>query len=119
MDSSLLERAKTFLRAQRKKSIWYRTMCGLAAVVVFITTYMLILPAITMERETICGKEEHVHTDECYKEVVIDPPRVLACSKEALEIHQHTDKCYDSDHNLICGYADFVIHTHDENCYDA
>ena len=56
MGFSLLERAKEFLRAQRKKNIWYRTMCGLAAVVVFVTTYMLILPAITMERKTICGQ---------------------------------------------------------------
>ncbi|MDD7389123.1 MAG: SpaA isopeptide-forming pilin-related protein [Lachnospiraceae bacterium] len=118
MDSSLLERAKAFLRAQRKKSIWYRTMCGLAAVVVFVTTYMLILPAITMERDTICGKTEHKHTDECYETITIDPPKVLNCTKDTLEVHKHTDACYDSDHNLICGYADFVIHTHDKNCYD-
>ena len=117
MGFSLLERAKEFLRAQRKKNIWYRTMCGLAAVVVFVTTYMLILPAITMERKTICGQEEHTHTDTCYEVVTIAPPKVLSCTKEKLEIHKHTDKCYDSDHNLICGYADFVVHTHDENCY--
>lgn len=118
MDFSLLERAKEFLRAQRKKNIWYRTMCGLAAVVVFVTTYMLILPAITMERNTICGQEEHTHTDSCYEVVTIAPEKVLNCTEKALEIHEHTDKCYDSEHNLICGYADFIVHTHDKNCYD-
>lgn len=117
MGFSLLERAKEFLRAQRKKNIWYRTMCGLAAVVVFVTTYMLILPAITMERNTICGQEEHTHTDTCYEVVTIAPEKVLSCTEEALGIHEHKDECYDSDHNLICGYADFVVHTHDENCY--
>ncbi|MDY2629457.1 MAG: SpaA isopeptide-forming pilin-related protein [Lachnospiraceae bacterium] len=119
MDSSLLERARTFLRAHHKKNIWYRTMCGLAAVVVFVTTYMLILPAITMERETICGLEEHVHSDECYEMRAIDQSEVLKCTKGTLKIHEHTDSCYDLDHNLICGYADYVIHTHDEKCYDA
>lgn len=118
MDFSLLERAKAFLRAQRKKNIWYRTMCGLAAVVVFVTTYMLILPAITLEKEVICGIEEHTHTNECYEVVTIAPQKVLNCTKEALGIHNHTDECYDSDQNLICGSADFVVHTHDENCYD-
>lgn len=118
MDFSLLERAKAFLRAQRKKNIWYRTMCGLAAVVVFVTTYMLILPAITLEKETICGKEAHTHTEECYEEVIIAPQKVLNCTKKALGIHEHEDECYDSDQNLICGYADFVVHTHDEKCYD-
>ena len=117
MGFSLLERAKEFLRAQRKKNIWYRTMCGLAAVVVFVTTYMLILPAITMERKTICGQEEHTHTETCYEVVTIAPEKVLSCTEEALGIHEHKATCYDSDHNLICGYADFVVHTHDKNCY--
>ena len=117
MGFSLLERAKEFLRAQRKKNIWYRTMCGLAAVVVFVTTYMLILPAITMERKTICGQEEHTHTETCYEVVTIAPEKVLSCTEEVLGIHEHKDTCYDSDHNLICGYADFVVHTHDKNCY--
>lgn len=34
-----------------------------------------------------------------------------------LEVHQHTDACYDGD-KLICGYADYVVHTHNDDCYD-
>ena len=52
MNHTLLERAKVFLQAHKNKSIWHRITTSLAAVVVFVTTYMLILPAITMERPT-------------------------------------------------------------------
>lgn len=124
MESSLIERAKRFLSAQRKKKMWYRAMYGMAAIVVFVTTYMLILPAITMERETICGKEEHTHTEECYTtEIVeIEQDPVLICTAKTLEIHKHTDSCYTKNENgekvLTCGQADFVLHTHDKNCYN-
>lgn len=67
MNRSILERARAFLQAHRKSKIWHRVLRSLAVIVVFITTYLLILPAITMERTATCGMEEHTHTDECYK----------------------------------------------------
>jgi hypothetical protein len=39
----------------KRKGRWYRLMSILAAIVVFCTTYALILPAITMEKKTYCG----------------------------------------------------------------
>ena len=45
---------------------WRKVMLCLSCIVVFCTVYVLILPAITLERKTICGQEEHVHTEECY-----------------------------------------------------
>ena len=36
---------------------------SLACLVVFCTTYALILPAITLERPTYCGIKEHTHSD--------------------------------------------------------
>lgn len=90
----------------------------MACVVVFCTTYALILPAITME-----GQQrqipEHTHTDECYTLKTTAARQVLHCSYESLGVHQHTEDCYDDDGNLICGQEDFVAHTHDETCYDA
>lgn len=50
MEHSIQERARDFLLVHRKNQIWHRVLCGLAVIVVFITTYMLILPAVTMER---------------------------------------------------------------------
>ncbi|MCC8045766.1 MAG: Cna B-type domain-containing protein [Clostridiales bacterium] len=51
MNKSLLERAREFLRAHQRRHTWYRIVSMLAVVVVFVTTYMLILPAITLETD--------------------------------------------------------------------
>ena len=73
---------------------WQKLVCVLACLVVFVTTYALILPAITLEAE-----------------------QTLACSYEN---HRHDESCWNEDEDLICGYADYVVHTHDaETCYDA
>lgn len=84
----------------------------LSIVIILATAVRLILPAITMN-QYVCGKEEHTHTAECYKET-----KTCICSPERLKIHVHTKDCYDSDHKLCCQYADYVIHTHDKNCYN-
>lgn len=115
MDSSLLTRIKKYLKKHKKQKIWKRTVLALAIMVVFITTYMLILPAITMSKKPICGKEEHTHTEKCYKEKPIEK---LLCM-DHLKIHQHTKDCYDKDNNLICGKADFVLHQHNKDCYNS
>ena len=96
-------------------------MSGLACVVVFCTVYALILPAITMENKPQCGKEEHTHTDECYRRLgaaAAPAQPVLDCTLNSLGIHQHTADCYDAGGALICGYADYVLHIHDGRCYD-
>jgi len=87
----------------------------MACVVVFCTTYALILPAITLEKGTYCGKEEHAHVATCYTQVTSVPKTVPACP---LEVHAHTEDCYDEAEKLICGQADFVVHQHDDRCYD-
>lgn len=61
----------------------------LSCVVVFCTVYALILPAITLERKTVCGQEEHSHTEECYSS-----DGQLACGKTE---HTHTESCYADD----------------------
>ena len=91
-------------------------MTCLAAVVVFCTTYALILPAITMEKQ--CEIPEHTHSEACYTQVTDLEKQVPVCSRDSLELHSHTESCYDGDRTLICGYADFVVHTHDSACYD-
>lgn len=61
----------------------------LSCVVVFCTVYALILPAITLERKTVCGQEEHSHTEECYSS-----DGQLTCGKTE---HTHTESCYVDD----------------------
>ena len=112
---------------------------ALAAVVVFCTTYALILPAITMAQQTYCGMEEHRHGDECYETVLLcdkefdvaqpeghihtatccDYEEVLTCGLEECEdtLHEHTDDCYDEEGNLVCTQPEVIEgHTHTEDC---
>ncbi|MGI6170303.1 MAG: SpaA isopeptide-forming pilin-related protein [Butyricicoccus sp.] len=49
---SLWRKAAEFLNNRRKDKRWRKIVTSLAAVVVFVTTYALILPAITMDDET-------------------------------------------------------------------
>lgn len=123
MRNILPQKAERFRRERSKRKRWQRVVKILSCVVVFCTTYALILPAITMEQKTYCGMEEHqhgadcyedqlickipkghVHTDDCYEE------SVLTCNIE--ENHVHTDDCY--DHVLVCEKPE---HTHEHACY--
>lgn len=61
-----LEKIAEILFLSKLEKRWRRVAKALAVVVVFWTTYMLILPAITMEKDTYCGLSEHMHEDSCY-----------------------------------------------------
>lgn len=116
MKQNIARDAENYMKNHRKKGRWYKLVTGLACIVVFCTTYALILPAITLEGNQ-CGIEEHTHTDECYTQVTSITRKVPVCTVEGLDIHVHSEKCYDDQKNLICGYADFVAHKHDASCY--
>ena len=116
MKYDVLRDAEKYTKVHKRKRLRHRVVTVLAGVVVFCTTYALILPAITLEKQ--CDIQEHTHTDACYAQVTSVEKRVPACSAKTLEIHQHTADCYDADGNPTCGYADFVVHSHDSRCYD-
>ena len=101
-----------------RRLAWKRIVFVLGCVVVFCTTYALILPAITMEVPTYCGFEEHIHTDECYKQITSESIITTIPAESSPILHHHTEACFDELGGLICGEADYVVHTHDENCYD-
>lgn len=116
MKYDVLRDAEKYTKVHKRKRLRHRVVTVLAGVVVFCTTYALILPAITLEKQ--CDIPEHTHTDACYAQVTSVEKRVPVCSAETLEIHRHTADCYDADGNPRCGYADFVVHGHDSRCYD-
>ena len=116
MKYDVLRDAEKYTKVHKRKRLRHRVVTVLAGVVVFCTTYALILPAVTLEKQ--CDIPEHTHTDACYAQVTSVEKRVPVCSAKTLEIHQHTADCYDANGNPTCGYADFVVHSHDSRCYD-
>ena len=88
-----IQNIEKYIAAHRKKRRWLRAMTCLAAVVVFATTYAMMLPALT--REIVCPLPEHVHAEECYTRIE-DPDsgetvQVLTCG---MEEHTHTEECF-------------------------
>ena len=101
--------------------------------------------ALTTDEEYYCGYEEHIHDDSCYTEELVcgyeegeiiesDPafgvdaeepadepeepaePEMPAEPEEPkVEVHHHTEDCYQEVTELTCDYGE---HTHDELCYD-
>ena len=90
----LPDKIQEYIRGHKLQKRWHRIMVALAMVVVVATAAVMILPAVTMEKGS----------------------GMLECK---IDLHTHTDSCYDGEGNLICGYADFVVHTHNSSCYDA
>ncbi|MBR2728640.1 MAG: hypothetical protein IKD92_01990 [Lachnospiraceae bacterium] len=102
----LPERIREILSKRRVRRFLTRVVSIVGALVVFATTYALVLPAITMEKQAACGIEEHQHDDSCFE-------LQLICGEEESETHQHTDECY--ERVLVC---EKPVHTHSTECYE-
>lgn len=128
----LLSDAEGFLVRSKNRRAWRKAVTGLACVVVFCTTYALILPALTLESsdsELICGQKEHTHGIECYATELVcsleeghihgescyETVPVLVCGQEESEDHSHSTDCYEQGSSLVCQETE--EHTHTEACY--
>lgn len=113
MQKTVQSEADVFLAKKRRRRLWTKIVSVLGCVVVFVTTYMLILPAITMEQTAWCGIEEHQHGDSCYE-------MQLVCGYDELsnDGHIHTDDCYNEEQVLICNQEESAGHVHDESCVE-
>ena len=78
------------------------------ALVVFVTAYAMVLPALTVSVPR-CGIDEHTHTEECYRE-----EKKLICDNTDGE-HIHTEGCYSIRDVLEC---DREAHTHTDECFE-
>ena len=102
-----------YAKQSRGRSAWRKFVRAMACVVVFCTTYALILPAITMEHSYSCGLEAHTHEDSCYETVT---SQVLTCTRPEAELeHLHGEECYTAAEikNLLCTLEE---HTHTDQC---
>jgi hypothetical protein len=110
---------KDALAENHRHKIWLRVAGALMAVVVFCTTYALILPAITESHRTYCGLEEHTHDQNCYEAQEV-PKVTYTCDPAAqadFVIHLHDANCYDTAGNLLCTLDQREGHTHGDACY--
>ena len=116
MKDVFLRNAEKYTLAHKRKRRWQRVVTALSGVVVFCTTYALILPAITMEKK--CEIPEHTHTEACYTQVTSREKRVLACKVEAdVVVHQHDSACWDENGSLVCTLPEIELHRYTDSCY--
>ena len=107
---ALLEKIRKLLKDRRFRQLWYRSVSAFAALVVFITTYALVLPAITLEKTAACGIEEHQHDEICYESR-------LVCGQEESEGQHHDDSCCTVTKELVCDQEEHE-HSEENGCYD-
>ena len=126
MNRKLMELAEKYVAQRKHRMRLLKTVTALALVVAICTSYVLMMPGLTMAAETYCGLEEHTHTADCY----VDELTCLISEREAetvftdimrcsFEPHHHSSDCYNAQGELSCGYWDGYIHEHDEKCYDS
>ena len=140
ISNSVRKRIERILRTWRGQKLRRRIARFVSAVMVFVTVYALILPAITLDQETAAGMagvdlgevpavsaqgllachvSPHVHTEACWKEV--NGERILICGKVDYIVHEHDDACYTIDaagnRILVCTLPEIKAHTHDSTCY--
>ena len=126
MNRKLMELAERYVAQRKRRMRLFKTVTALALVVAICTSYVLMMPGLTMAAETYCGLEEHTHTADCY----VDELNCLISEREAetvftdimrcsFEPHHHSSDCYNAQGELSCGYWDGYIHEHDEKCYDS
>lgn len=114
MDDLLSRDVKKFKKRHARRRVWHSILTVLASIVVFITTYALILPAVTMTAS-------HTHDESCYTQVSKIEKTVLACpvlpEDGLLVVHRHDAACYDTG-TLVCPLPELAEHVHTADCYE-
>lgn len=116
MRKSLQEPVRVYKTKYKARKAFRRIACVLGCVVAFVTTYALILPAITMEQTAFCGIEEHIHDESCYQRQIEKYEMICDAGSQ---LHVHSSECYHEDGSIICGQADYVVHNHNAFCWDS
>ena len=110
--------ARKMSKSHKRKQAWRRIVRTMAMVIIFCTTYALILPAITMQSDTICGMENHTHDEGCYETALVD---TLVCTIPEEEGHTHGDGCWTETEELstalTCTLQEDEEHSHGDGCW--
>lgn len=116
MVASILKQAAEILRKRKNSRRWQKMILCLAIVAAAGTIMILMTTgqALTKKGKVLdCKLEVHEHTDECY-----DGEGELICGYADFVIHEHNDDCYDTDGNLVCALPEIELHEHDASCYE-
>ncbi|MBR0397118.1 MAG: LPXTG cell wall anchor domain-containing protein [Eubacterium sp.] len=141
MKNDLRELLKMLRQMKLSETTRKRCRSAIAMMVVFITTYTLIMPAVALERKNVpdvkglnlseqnvkalnCHFPVHQHTEECYKKVPeydaggrkTGTKKVLNCWKADWVVHEHDANCYENG-LLVCSLPEYMEHIHDASCY--
>ena len=101
MQKNLPQRVHDYMEGHLHQKHWRRVVTAMACIVVFCTTYALILPAITATGNTYCGKEEHTHSEECYE-------RVLICGQEGTDAEESVQTGDQTESEFSDGTSDEI-----------
>ena len=63
----LFRHVADIISKRKKKAVWQEFTIALACIIGIITAYMLVMPALTIEKNVACGIPEHQHSEECYE----------------------------------------------------
>ena len=133
MKQGLIQEIAKFIKEYRMKKQWQMAATVMAVIVVFMTTYSLILPAITMTKDTGTPSSYVATSSNCatdsnyrggsgggnYSERAATDSDAMATDSNAtpyycgFEAHTHGRECYDAEGNLTC---ELTVHVHTEEC---
>ena len=116
MVASILKQAAEILHKRKNSRRWQKMILCLAIVAAAGTIMILMTTgqALTKKGKVLdCKLEVHEHTDECY-----DEDGELVCGYADFVIHEHNEDCYDADGNLVCTLPEIELHEHDASCYE-
>ncbi|MBQ7849356.1 MAG: hypothetical protein IJ343_06490 [Clostridia bacterium] len=125
MREEILQRAEEYLARRRHRMRMLRAFTAMALVVAIMTSYVLMLPGLTLQAEAYCGFEEHIHDANCYTLELICEEEERAPSETIVKLlqcsfkpHVHTDLCRAPDGSIGCGISTSYWHRHTKECYD-
>ena len=95
MNRKLMELAEKYVAQRKRRMRLFKTVTALALVVAICTSYVLMMPGLTMAAETYCGLEEHTHTADCY----VDELTCLISEREAETVFTDIMRCSFEPHH--------------------
>lgn len=128
MKQNWMQKIARFIKEHKMKKQWQMAATVMAAVVVFSTTYALILPAITLTKDNVytssdcqtASNSQKVHvgqmnsgSDKAAADVQTPSNATQEIYYCGFEAHTHDKDCYNDEGHLVC---EETVHVHTDEC---